>query len=134
MATVTVKAPITNDNLLGIDKGGTNASTAAGARTNLDVYSKSEVDNKLLTMTKEYSYSYSINGNGDLSITASNLGISTPSGYKPFALAFYNSGNVNVVTRGILAISTSGNCVWLHNLSSSAQTGTYTMNIAYVKA
>lgn len=34
---------------LGIGNGGTNATTAAGARTNLDVYSKSEVDTKLGT-------------------------------------------------------------------------------------
>jgi len=33
--------------ILGLTNGGTGASTASGARTNLDVYSKTEIDNKV---------------------------------------------------------------------------------------
>ena len=40
-----------SSNPLPVEKGGTNANTAAGARSNLDVYSKSEVTNAIAQST-----------------------------------------------------------------------------------
>ena len=50
-------------NQLNIANGGTGASTAAGARTNLDVYSKSEVDN-LLAGKSDTTHTHTVNSNG----------------------------------------------------------------------
>ena len=48
---------------LTIEEGGTNASTASGARTNLNVYSKNEVDTKLANLDVSLPISY---GTSDL--------------------------------------------------------------------
>lgn len=48
--TGTLELP-SSSNPLPVEKGGTNANTASGARTNLDVYSKSEVTNAIAQST-----------------------------------------------------------------------------------
>ena len=53
MGTVTIKAPNSSNNTLAVASGGTGASTAAAARTNLDVYSKSEVTSRISQSTAD---------------------------------------------------------------------------------
>lgn len=109
-----------------------------------DVYSKSQTDalvaqstaetvNKIGFTSRDYTYTYTIEANGDLSITAEQLGYSTPSGYVPLALGFFNTGATLVFSRGVQVLTTSGNCVWLHNFSSSRITAVMSVTVVYRK-
>lgn len=49
--TVNIGGAKTVDGTLGVSQGGTGATTAAGARTNIDVYSKSETDTRYLNIS-----------------------------------------------------------------------------------
>ncbi len=83
-----------------------------------------------------YTYSYSINGNDNLSITAGQMGMDNPpTGYNPVAVAFYNTGTPNVIVRGINVVEkiAANNCIWLHNLVGSNQSGTMTIGVLNLK-
>lgn len=81
----------------------------------------------------EYTYTYSIAANSSLAVTSTNLSFSTPSGYTPIGVTMFNSANDNVMIRGFNPRATSGNCLWLRNLSSSTQTGTARVGVLYIK-
>ena len=69
--TINIGGAKTVDGTLAVNQGGTGATTASAARTNLDVYSKTEADNKFLDVSGEAS-NVTINGsttmNGDVTI------------------------------------------------------------------
>lgn len=51
MPAIVIPAPISSNHAAPVSAGGTGATTAAAARTNLDVYSKSEVTNAISQST-----------------------------------------------------------------------------------
>lgn len=71
---------------------------------------------------KSYTYTYGqIAASSEVSITATNLGVSTPSGYTPVAATYYTGGNKNVVPRYINVEATGSSAVMiLKNITSSA--------------
>ena len=101
-------------------------NTSTGALENIRKYVPQ------LFQIKEYSYSYSIPANGSLTITAANLNISTPTGYKPIAVVNVNPANDSIFVRGHRCDVTTGNVAWLRNVAASTVTGTFYMNILYV--
>lgn len=81
-----------------------------------------------------YSYAYTINASSSLNISASDMGVSTPSGYKPIALTKFSSGNGNVCTRfADIEATGSSACLALRNVSTSAISATAWIGILYVK-
>jgi len=60
--TINIGGAKTVDGTLAVNQGGTGATSASGARTNLDVYSKSEADSKFLDVSGEAS-DVTMNGN-----------------------------------------------------------------------
>lgn len=85
---------------------------------------------------KDYSCSYSITANGNLAITASDLSVSTPSGYTPLGFYLIATGNSNVIARNIYSRSTgSTTMVSVKNTSNSALSNlTLEISIAYIKS
>lgn len=85
---------------------------------------------------KTYTYAYSnIAAAGSLNVTATNLGISTPTGYTPLAAQQVSSGNGNVVARTWDVTATGSTAaVALRNVATSAQSGTVTFKVVYVKS
>ncbi len=80
---------------------------------------------------KDYSYSYSnLTANTSLTITASQLGFDTPTGYAPIGVVTVESGHVAVEIERVSAYLDNR----IRNVSSSNQSGTYALRVAYAKA
>ena len=90
---------------------------------------------KQMFKIKTYTYAYSsISNGGSLNVTATNLQMSTPSGYTPIAAQQVSSGNGNVVARTWnVAATGSTAAVALRNVSTSSQSGTVTFVVVYAK-
>lgn len=69
--TVNIGGAKTVDGTLGLSQGGTGATDAAGARTNIDVYSKSESESRYLNISGDTG---DVSFTGDLTITGSDAG------------------------------------------------------------
>ena len=84
--------------------------------------------------TKQYTYQYTIPANGDVMITGSDLGVSTPSGYTPVAITFYNTDDTNVYPIWLSAEATGSSWVAiLRSIVSSQLTHTFTVKILYLQ-
>ena len=70
MPAIVIPAPINSNHVAPVAAGGTGASTAANARTNLDVYSKSEVTSAIAQSTANTQLSPSYDTSKIESITA----------------------------------------------------------------
>ena len=82
---------------------------------------------------KTYTYQYTVAGSSGITITATDLGMSTPSGYRPVAITRYATGNANVIPTVINVTATgSGGAMYLRNTSTSSITATVTLVILYV--
>jgi hypothetical protein len=85
---------------------------------------------------KSYTYTYGqIAASSEVSISATDLGISTPSGYTPVAATYFSGGNKNVIPRFINAEATGSSAAMiLRNITSSAtSTGLVaTLKILYI--
>lgn len=68
--TVNIGGAKTIDGTLGLSQGGTGATTAAAARTNLDTYSKTEADSRFLNVSGEAS---NVTMTGDLTVDTNTL-------------------------------------------------------------
>lgn len=91
-----------------------------------------KVTNRLDTpvIVKDYSYSYSnLTGSTSLTITAAQMGFSTPTGYTPVGVVTVDSGHVAVELERVSAYLDNR----IRNVSGSNQSGTYAMRVAYVK-
>ena len=87
----------------------------------------------LIIKTYTYAYSSVANG-GSLNVTATNLNMSTPSGYTPIAAQQVSSGNGNVVARTWNVAATGSTvAVALRNVATTAQSGTVTFVVLYAK-
>ena len=81
-----------------------------------------------------YTASYTISANSGLALTASELNVSTPTGYIPIAITGVGSGNSNVCLRYLNATATgSNNMVGLRSVSSSSISATVTVYILYAR-
>lgn len=81
-------------------------------------------------IVKDYSYAYTnLTGNTTLTITASQLGFVTPTGYTPVGVVTVDSGHVAVELERVSGYLDNR----IRNVSSSLQSGTYAMRVAYVK-
>ena len=91
---------------------------------------------KDLLKIKTYTYAYSsISSGGSSNVTATNLSMSTPSGYTPVAAQQVSSGNGNVVARTWNVAATGSTvAVALRNVSTSSQSGTVTFVVLYAKS
>lgn len=84
---------------------------------------------------KIYSASFTISGNSSLTVTASDLGISTPSGYTPAAIRRISTDQTAVAIRLMVPMATgTAGAVGLINTSSSSLTGTVSFHVLYVKS
>lgn len=112
----------------------TTAKTLAGAinEHETDISTLNGKFNNLVIVT-EYTYTYSISGNSDLSVTSTQLGCSTPDGYKPIGVGMFNTANNTVFARGFNPRASEGNCLWLHNTSASQQSGTARVAVVYIR-
>lgn len=90
---------------------------------------------KQMFKIKTYTYAYSSLANGgSLNVSATNLNMSTPSGYTPVAAQQVSSGNGNVIARTWnVAATGSTAAVALRNVATSSQSGTVTFAVLYAK-
>ena len=83
---------------------------------------------------KEYSKSYTVAGNGSFNLTADDLSLATPSGFKPVAAAKIGSGNTNVVLRYVNVEATgTNNVLGFRSVTSSSVTASASISILYLK-
>ena len=61
MPAIVIPAPISSNHVAPVTAGGTGATTAAAARTNLSVYSKAETDSAISQSTADLNFSFTVN-------------------------------------------------------------------------
>lgn len=82
MPAIVISAPISSNHAAPVSAGGTGATTAAAARTNLDVYSKSEVTNAISQSTANFlAHGNTIRGKNLNDLRPQNGGIYMYNGY-----------------------------------------------------
>lgn len=89
-----------------------------------------------LYQVKDYTYSYTLSNGSTTYITATNLGVSTPSGYTPVAVCTFNAGSNNCTVTAVWPTATgSGNMMRIRNLKtgSGSETNTAAISILYLK-
>ena len=86
-----------------------------------------------LFVKKTYSYKYTIAANGKKSITSSNLGLSTPSGYKLVGIVAVDTGDSSVMNGREYA--SYNNVLYLVNTANSQKANiTASIEVLYVKS
>lgn len=118
-----------------------NASQKQQVRNNIDVPSNAElnaVDGKFTNLFKYVFYETTVASLADgagIRISANTLGISTPAGYKPFAICRFTSGSYRIPTSYVNIQSTGDSYViGLFNASGAEQTNFKVgIGIVYVK-
>lgn len=82
----------------------------------------------------DYSYAYTVAANSYVSITGTNFGVSTPSGYSVVAAVNWSTGSQNVYAYRVVPQNTGdGSIMGLHNVSNSTVAVTATITILYAK-
>ena len=82
----------------------------------------------------EYSYTYSLAVGGAITISASDFGVSTPSGYTPLCMARVTSGHNAVCIRAFYGDIASGAALILRHVGNlDIDSSTATIRIVYVK-
>ena len=89
-----------------------------------------------MIVKKDYSYTYSIGAGAHIYVTATNLGISTPSGYTPIGVQVLWSGNANVSVMGFQGnvSGSSSFCELINNSSSAVSNATLRVSVIYVRS
>lgn len=89
----------------------------------------STVGSTISYLDKAYSYVYSVGANASITVSASDLGFSTPAGYAFMSFTAVATGNGSVVPR-----NTSTGSIALRNVSSNAvSNATLDVTIRYIK-
>lgn len=89
----------------------------------------STIGSTISYVDKSYSYNYTVAANASITVSASDLGFSTPAGYAFMCFTAIATGNGSVVPRNL----TTGS-IALRNVSSSAVTNsTLDVTIRYIK-
>lgn len=91
-----------------------------------------KVQNGTLFRTETYSMSVTVNANAGLTVSASDLISSVPSGYTAVAIAGITTGNAAIVIRSFNA-TTSGNVVFLRNVTGSSASGTLNVYMLFAR-
>lgn len=140
---VTLQGSKTADEFGLLEKGAQTLTAAekTQVRTNIgaaDAAALSTIQTKLTNLFQYKFYEYSVptvNVNSTLQIKASDFGVSTPSGYKPFAILRYSSGSVNLAVAQVIGSATgTSNMMGIRNIASSAQSNkTASIGILYIK-
>lgn len=90
---------------------------------------------KLFRIISSSNYSVSVPASGAVNVTASNLGLSTPEGYKPLSIVCIYCSSNDVVFRSFDATATGSTSFGvLRNLTSSEKSVTVNVKIAYCKS
>lgn len=83
---------------------------------------------------KQYQTSYTVAANSGKALTGSNFGVSTPSGYSPVAIAYFNTSDSNVNVFYIDARATGGSTVaYIWNTANVSITNTMAIAILYLQ-
>lgn len=83
---------------------------------------------------KQYQTSYTVAANSDKALTGSNFGVSTPSGYSPVAIVYFNTSDSNVNVFYIDARATDGSTVaYIKNTANASITNTMAIAILYLQ-
>ena len=91
------------------------------------------IDNTLFKY-KSYSYAYTVSANSYVNVTASNLGMSTPSGYTGLCAYKVWTGNSNCgITLYDVNNSGSSTACQVRNFSGSDRSGTMQIGIVYIR-
>lgn len=115
-----------------ISRGGTDATTAANARTNLGLGSLATQSNLSdLFISREAKLQVSISSNTQ---NGGNATIPTVAGYTPIAINGFSTGNGSVVTTLFRAnFQQYTAAVYARNLSGNSVTTTFVINVVYAK-
>lgn len=90
---------------------------------------------KLFKLVTSSNYTVSVPASGAVSVKALNLGLSTPEGYKPLAIAGIYCSSNDVVFRSFDVTIVGDNSFGvLRNLTSSEKSVTVNVKIAYCKS
>ena len=81
----------------------------------------------------EYSHQYSLTAGSALTISSTDFGLSTPTGYSPIAMARATSGHNAVCVRSFYGDASSGAVLILRNVGTQDASATATIRIIYVK-
>lgn len=96
-----------------------------------------DIEGKLTeaVIVKSYTYSYqNLAAGGALSITGTNFGASTPSGYLPFAVRRATTGSNWCYITAIRVDGGTGTMLSIHNVGASAISGAATIRVAYIRS
>lgn len=86
-----------------------------------------------LIVEKAYQASFSISANGSQVLKNTDFGTSTPSGYTILGIKSFTTANSAVFVAGINPAGAS-EVARLHNVASSAQSGTMTVRFLYIRS
>lgn len=118
---------------LGVPGTAVATTSANGLMSSSDKTAVNKINNTMFKY-KKYTYAYTVAGNSNVEITANNLGISVPSGYRVAGVYYAAPGKAAVSVDLIAADNTgTGNVIRLRNHSSSSQSGKCTVGITWVK-
>lgn len=83
---------------------------------------------------KQYQTSYTVAAGSGKALTGTNFGVSTPSGYTPVAIAYFNTSDSNVHCFYLDARATGGSTVaYIRNNAGSSITNTMAIAILYLQ-
>ena len=83
---------------------------------------------------KTYYAEYTVGANSAKILTASELGVTTPTGYTPLSVRGWSTGATGVLIQAIQGYNTgSGNFIAMRNITSNAVTATCNVTVAYIK-
>lgn len=87
-----------------------------------------------LFLIKSYTFAYSCNANSSTSITGSQFGVSTPTGYVPIGVISHFTGSQYVFAYRIMPQNTGAQTIMsLHNASGGTVNVSATINIVYAR-
>ena len=83
---------------------------------------------------KQYQTSYTVAAHAGKALTGTNFGVSTPSGYTPVAIAYFNTSNSNVNLSYLDARATGGSILaYIYNTTNATITNTMAIAILYLQ-
>lgn len=122
-----------SDAITNITRSGT---TFTATKMNGGTFTFTQQDNNTWRgyQLKDYNCQYTVNNNNFKDITASNFGVSTPSGYTPVAVCMFNPGSDKCWVSAIKADATgSTSMMTVHNPTGSNLTNTAYIKILYLQ-
>lgn len=119
-------------NVLTISQQTLTSAEQAQVQNNISVLPASAFSG--LIRIKNYSYEVSIEANGTFSLSRTDLGFSTPTGYSEIGIVNFNCGSAHVAIGRAFAQNGYTTAVYGKNNSTSARTATINISVLYVKS